>query len=197
MRKLRNLWLGVSGMLALAACSREYEDPTRESIPNQPTFRMEVKTGGPATKTVIDEVSGTQYNVLWQAGDALGVFEVGNGAVQNKVESDPLTAPGTTASFGLTLSGAVEAPYDYTFVYPASALSKKNDKYLVTLPSNQTFAPNSFDISSDVLVSEHLHFNTERPATISDVRFARLGGTARMVIKAPATTERVERRLQE
>ena len=193
MKRLHLLWLGVSGMLALAASSREYEDPIRESLPDQPSFRMEVRTGGPATKTVIDEVSGTQYNVLWQAGDALGVFEVGNGAVQNKVESDPLTAPGTTASFGLTLSGAVEAPYDYTFVYPAEALTKNGSNYLVTIPSDQTFAPNSFDISSDVLVSEHLHFNTERPATIENVRFARLGGTARMVIKAPATSERVER----
>ena len=192
MRQMRYLWLGVCGMLALASCSREYEDPVRETVPEKPAFLMEVKAHDAATKTVIDEQDDTHYNILWQAGDKLGVFEVGNGVVQNKAESDPLTAPGASATFGITLSGEVEAPYHYTFVYPASALSKKNEKYLVTIPADQTFAPNSFDIHSDVLVSEHLAFPTERPTSVSPA-FARLGGTARMVIQAPTTSERIER----
>ena len=188
----RIAYLLFAGSVLLASCSREYEDPVRETLPEKPAFRMEVKADGTATKTVIDEQDESHFNILWQAGDKLGVFEVGNGVIQTKAESDPLTAPGASATFGITLSGEAEAPYHYTFVYPASALSKKGDKYLVTIPSNQTFAPNSFDIDSDVLVSEHLAFPTERPTSVSPA-FARLGGTVRLVIQAPTTTERIER----
>ena len=188
----RIAYLLFAGSVLLASCSREYEDPVRETVPEKPAFRMEIKADGTATKTVIDEQDESHFNILWQAGDKLGVFEVGNGVVQTKAESDPLTAPGASATFGITLSGEAEAPYHYTFVYPASALSKKGDKYLVTIPSNQTFAPNSFDIDSDVLVSEHLAFTTTRPTSVSPA-FARLGGTVRLVIQAPTTTERIER----
>lgn len=188
----RIAYLLFAGSVLLASCSREYEDPVRETVPEKPAFRMEVKADGTVTKTVIDEQDESHFNILWQAGDKLGVFEVGNGVIQTKAESDPLTAPGASATFGITLSGEAEAPYHYTFVYPASALSKKGDKYLVTIPSNQTFAPNSFDIDSDVLVSEHLAFPTERPTSVSPA-FARLGGTVRLVIQAPTTTERIER----
>ena len=196
------LWTGVALSLALSSCSRKeelspLEKETVDVVPGKenptvPPFRMEVNAGDPATKTVIDEVSDKQYNILWQAGDALGVYEVANGAVQEKALSDPLTAPGNTATFGLSLQGAAEAPYDYTFVYPASALGKDGDTYLVSLPASQTFAANSFDTRADVLVSEHLHFDVTRPSTLS-ARFARLGGTARMLIKAPDTGHRIER----
>lgn len=184
------LWTGVALSLALSSCSQkeELDDPT----PFVPPFHMQVSAGDPTTKTVIDEVSDTNYGILWQAGDALGVYEVANGVIQAKALSNPLEAPGATATFGLSLSGAAEAPYDYTFVYPASALSKAGENCKVTLPARQTFAANSFDTKADVLVSEHQHYATERPAELS-ARFARLGGTARLVLMAPDTQERIER----
>jgi len=194
------MWMGVAAALTFTSCSKREEiapEGEKTVIPGtvvQP-FQMTVESGDPTTKTVISE-DGDNYNILWQAGDALGVYEVGNGIVQAKATSDPLEAPGETATFGLTLEGDVQAPYSYTFVYPASALSKtgtgENAKYLVTIPSSQTFQSGSFDISADVLVSEHLVFPTVRPNSVS-ARFARLGGTARMVIKAPTTDERIER----
>ena len=183
-------WMGVATAVTLS-CSRIQEEPALTPEKTDAQFHMQVKAGDPATKTVIDD-NGAEYGILWQAGDALGVFEVGNGVVQAKAESDPLTSPAATATFGLSLSGAVEAPYDYTFVYPSSALSKVAEQYLITIPGEQTFPANSFDIQADVLVAEHQHFATDRPTELS-ARFARLGATARMVIKAPVTGERIQR----
>lgn len=188
------LWMGAAALFTLS-CSRIQEEPALVADPVEQggtaDFYMQVKAGDPATKTVIDD-QGDSYGILWQAGDALGVFEVGNGVVQTKAESEPLTGPASTATFGLSLSGAVEAPYDYTFVYPSSALSKVAEQYLITIPGEQTFPANSFDIQADVLLSEHQHFATDRPTELN-ARFARLGATARMVLKAPATEERIQR----
>lgn len=184
------LWMGAVAMVTLS-CSRIQEEPVLTPEPAARSFQMQVKAGDPATKTVIDD-NGDSYGILWQAGDALGVFEVGNGVVQAKAESEPLTGPAATATFGLSLPGSVEAPYDYSFVYPSSALTKVGEQYLVTIPGEQTFPANSFDIQADVLVAEHQHFATDRPTELN-ARFARLGATARMVIKAPATEERIER----
>lgn len=183
-------WMGVA-VAVTVSCSRMQEEPALTPEKTGAQFHMQVKAGDPATKTVIDD-NGAEYGILWQAGDALGVFEVGNGVVQAKAESDPLTSPAATATFGLSLPGAVEAPYDYTFVYPSSALSKVAEQYRITIPGEQTFPANSFDIQADVLVAEHQHFATDRPTELS-ARFARLGATARMVLKAPTTAERIQR----
>lgn len=187
------MWMGVAAMLTITSCSRKEEIVPKEEneskVAAQP-FRMTVESGDPSTKTVISE-EGDSYNVLWQAGDELGVFEVGGTGVQDKTSSEPLESSGETAAFNLMLEGDVPAPYSYTFVYPASALDKKGDNYLVTIPFSQTFQPNSFDSSADVLVSEYIEFPLERPEFLS-TRFARLGGTARMVIKAPSTEEVIE-----
>ena len=184
------LWTGVAAMLTLS-CSRMQEEAAPSGQPGASGFFMQVNAGDPATKTVVDD-NGASYGILWQAGDALGVFEVGNGVVQAKAESDPLTGSASTATFGLSLPGAVAAPYDYSFVYPASALSQEGNQYLITLPGEQTFPANSFDIQADVLLSEHQHFATDRPTELS-ARFARLGATARMVLTAPDTEERIQR----
>lgn len=187
------LFITGCALIAALACSKEEEKP-KDQLSQKPAaeFRMQVNAGDPATRTIVSDNGDGTYAIQWQAGDALGVYEVGNEVVQAKAESDPLTAPQAQASFGITLTGEVEAPYDYTFVYPASALSKKNDKYLVTLPSEQVFSATSFDLGADVLVSEHLHYAATRPTSVN-ATFARLGATARMVIKAPDTEERVER----
>ena len=184
------LWMGAAALFTLS-CSRIQEEPVLQPEPAANRFQMQVKAGDPATKTVVDD-QGDAYGILWQAGDALGVFEVGNGVVQPKAESDPLTGPAATATFGLSLPGAVEPPYDYTFVYPSSALTKVGEQYLITIPSEQTFPANSFDIEADVLVAEHQHFAPDRPTELN-ARFARLGATARMVLKSPAKAERIQR----
>ena len=184
----RIAFLLIAGAM-LAACSREYEDPVRDSA--KPVFTMEVISDGDATKTVVADDGNGGYAVSWQAGDRLGVYEVANGTVQAKATSSPLASAASPASFTFALEGEPQGPFDYTFVYPASALGYANAKYQVTLPAEQTFAANSFDPAADVLVSLPTHTDV-RPAAVS-ASLARLGGTARMLIKAPATSETVQK----
>lgn len=185
----RIIGLGIAAVAMLASCSKSEEDINPI---NKDAFQMVVSTGDPSTKTIIDDIGGGKYGVLWQAGDKLAVYEVGNGTVQGRTESTPLASGGATAQFQFAFSGSPSAPYDYTFVYPAAALSLESTKYLVSLPATQTFVANSFDPAADVLISEHIHSENTRPDNIN-ARFVRLGGTARMTIKAPTTTETIQK----
>ena len=185
----RIIGLGIAAVAMLASCSKSEEDINPI---NEDAFQMVVSTGDPSTKTIIDDIGGGKYGVLWQAGDKLAVYEVGNGTVQGRTESTPLASGGATAQFQFAFSGSPSAPYDYTFVYPAAALSLESTKYLVSLPATQTFVANSFDPAADVLISEHIHSENTRPDNIN-ARFVRLGGTARMTIKAPTTTETIQK----
>ena len=185
----RIIGLGIAAVAMLASCSKSEEDINPI---NEDAFQMVVSTGDPSTKTIIDDIGGGKYGVLWQAGDKLAVYEGGNGTVQGRTESTPLASGGATAQFQFAFSGSPSAPYDYTFVYPAAALSLESTKYLVSLPATQTFVANSFDPAADVLISEHIHSESTRPDNIN-ARFVRLGGTARMTIKAPTTTETIQK----
>lgn len=180
---------GIAAVAMLASCAKSEEEVNPI---NEDAFRMVVSTGDPSTKTIIDDIGGGKYGVQWQAGDKLAVYEVGNGTVQGRTESTPLASGGATAQFQFAFSGSPSAPYDYTFVYPAAALSLESTKYLVSLPATQTFVANSFDPAADVLISEHIHSESTRPDNIN-ARFVRLGGTARMTIKAPTTTETIQK----
>lgn len=184
----RIIGLGFA-VLAPLACSREEVNAPENTRPVSESFQMKVSAGDPTTKTVIDE-AGENYNILWQAGDKLGAVQKLNGAL-SLVESSPLASGGATAQFSFSLSGPENASYEHTFVYPSSALTKPAGQYLVSLPASQTFAANSFDPAADVLVSQHAQSAT-RPSSV-EARFARLGGTARMVIKAPTTTESIQK----
>lgn len=184
----RIIGLGFA-VLAPLACSQKEEVLPENTAPESEAFQMKVSAGDPTTKTVIDE-AGENYNILWQAGDKLGAVQKLNGAL-SLVESSPLASGGATAQFSFSLSGPENASYEHTFVYPSSALTKPAGQYLVSLPASQTFAANSFDPAADVLVSQHTQSAT-RPASV-EARFARLGGTARMVIKAPTTTESIQK----
>ena len=184
----RIIGLGFA-VLAPLACSQKEEVLPENTAPESEAFQMKVSAGDPTTKTVIDE-AGENYNILWQAGDKLGAVQKLNGAL-SLVESSPLASGGATAQFSFNLSGPENASYEHTFVYPSSALTKPAGQYLVSLPASQTFAANSFDPAADVLVSQHTQSAT-RPSSV-EARFARLGGTARMVIKAPTTTESIQK----
>ena len=177
----RIVWILLAAA-ALVACSRESEfvPPSRADL-----FSMTVMADDTPTKTLASSNGEGGYNVTWQAGDNMGVYEVANCAVQPKATSSPLASAGSTASFTFALEGTPEGPFDYTFVSPASALGLVSAHYAVTLPAEQTFAATSFDPSADVLVSEAVH--TDVRSTSVSARMARLGGTARMSIQAPDT----------
>lgn len=199
MRRLNKSLLVLSSIVAaFASCSKEKEAIQNEVLPTPKDggFTMTVNAGNPETKTVISE-SGTGYAILWKANDQLGVFEVANGEVQDKAESAPLTGdPTANATFSIDLpTPAPTKPYKYAFVYPSDALGvteiNSNNAYTISLKQNQTFSAASFDESADILVSELIKAPETRPSSV-DAAFARIGATARMVIKCPITTETIK-----
>lgn len=186
----------VSIVVLVASCAKEMStsDVVVKEEQNYDGFIMTVSTPDAGTKTVIEE-SGEDYLIKWQDGDKIGVYEVANGEVQGKTNSSALSLgePAASATFSLSFGGTPSGPYDYSFVYPSTALDKSGSTYRVRLNKNQTFASNSFDPNADILLSEHVHSDSERPSAIEHLRFARIGATARMVIKAPSTSENVQR----
>ena len=184
----RITYLLIAGAVLLASCSRK-EEPIAPVQEEKPVFHMTVLAGEDATKTVVASDGAGGYAISWQSGDRLGVFEVDGGAVQAKATSEPLASGGPNANFAFSLDGDLIGPFDYTFVYPSSALTFADSKYQVTLPASQTFAADSFDPKADVLISQHITSNT-RPTSV-EASFARLGGTARMEILAPTTSEKI------
>ena len=184
----RITYLLIAGAVLLASCSRK-EEPIAPVQEEKPVFHMTVLAGEDATKTVVASDGAGGYAISWQSGDRLGVFEVDGGAVQAKATSEPLASGGPNANFAFSLDGDLIGPFDYTFVYPSSALTFADSKYQVTLPASQAFAADSFDSKADVLISQHINSDT-RPTSV-EASFARLGGTARMEILAPTTSEKI------
>ena len=195
---------GAAALLALASCSRMEEGGT-EGTPEM--IHMTVYAGGPGTRTVISDQGNGEYDVLWSAGDVLGAVQTDtweyagdtNYKYSYLLESAPLASGGKTAGFEFTFTNQIKAGtkvgLDFTFVYPSSALTEvSTNQFRVTLPSAQTFPAGSFDPAADVLVSRPWHMDSPAyPFGGVTASFARLGGTARMTIKAPTTTEIIQK----
>lgn len=179
-------------MTVFAACTKETDAPSNGGVNPKNGFIMKVKTAGAGTKTVItDTDGGNSYGINWSAGDKLGVFEVANGEVQAKAESEGLASGGETATFTFSLPGSPSGPYKYAFVYPSSALENTApDEYSIWIKQEQTFPLNSFDPAADAMISELVSADT-RPTSVS-AKFARIGATARMVIQAPTLSETIQ-----
>ena len=178
--------LGVASMVFASCNQSEIETPSRVD-----TIKLEVTAGDIDSKTAIVDPEDGTYGLKWTAGDQLGVFEVVDGTVQPKQTSAELDSDGTTKTFTFTLNSVAGSAYDYSFVYPAAALTKGGNNespiYRIQIPSSQTFEANSFDKDADLLVSEH-KTESAQPSELS-LRFSRIGATARMVLTGLTTTE--------
>ena len=174
--------------LAIVSCNKtEIEAPNQE-----PTIHLQLTANLDTKTAVVDPGTELSYGVQWTAGDKLGVFEVVDGAVQAKQTSEALDADGETKTFDFNLTAVSGgSAYDYTFVYPADAVSKggstESPFYRLSIADKQTFPANSFDKNADVLVSEHKTL-TEQPTSLT-LNFARLGATARMVLTGVTSSE--------
>ena len=203
-RMTKLIGYGTAALLAIASCSR-MEDIGMDGTPEM--IHMTVYAGTPDTRTVISDQGNEEYDVLWSAGDVLGAVQTdtweyaGNANYKYSylLESAPLASGGKTAGFEFTFTNDIKAGtkvgLDFTFVYPSSALTEvSTNQFRVTLPSAQTFPAGSFDPAADVLVSSQWHMNSPAyPVEGFRASFARLGGTARMTIKAPTTTETIQK----
>lgn len=176
----------IMASVTLVACSREMDYLPKNS------FTMTVEVGEPATKTAVADNGQGGFSVSWQADDRMAVYEVPTTGNPTIFTSEALGDEGiATGRFTFQLEGTPEGPFTYQYVYPASAMKKEADHLTATLPQAQTFAANSFDPKADVLVSRLLQISI-RPSSIQ-AGLARLGGTAKMTIQAPATVETVQK----
>lgn len=181
------------GFAISTSCQKEValnEEPTAK----QPVI-MTVNAESVATKTFVEEVSATEYNLKWSAGDAIACYEVSvveeTPTVQGKVTSSALAADAASASFTMDFSGNAGDPnYSYIFVYPASKYTKSGEIYRAQISDKQTFSSTSFDKNADVLISRAITDQDSRPTKV-DAEFERIGATALMNIKAPTTTETI------
>ena len=182
-----------AGVMSMVSCQKEAF--VVEEAPAKGSAIMTVNAEAVASKTFIEEVSATEYNLKWSEGDAIACYEVSTvesvATVQGKVTSTALAADATSASFTMDFSGnSGTANYSYIFVYPASKYTKSNDIYRAQIPDKQTFSSTSFDKDADVLISRAITDQTSRPTTV-EAEFERIGATALMNIKAPTTTETI------
>lgn len=195
MKKILNsLFISAFALTALYSCQKEIALTDEQPVSKEPAI-MTVQAQSIVTKTFVEKVSDSEYNLKWSAGDAIACYEVGvveeAATVQGKVTSSALAADAATASFTMDFSGNPGAPnYSYIFVYPAAKYTKSGEIYRAQIPDKQTFSATTFDKDADVLISRAITDQTTRPTTVS-AEFERIGATALMNIKAPTTTEKI------
>ncbi len=120
-------------------------------------FTAMVEDGSPATRTVLDEndVDGFR-DVLWEPEDVIGVATY-NGRYQRF--ENVLEEPAASGVF----EGSVNQDIMYYAIYPYRDNQQMSTSVNVTIPSKQTYKPNSFDGSAAPMVgkgnhAEPLHF---------------------------------------
>ena len=194
---MKKIFFTVVTLAASFACitSCQKEAIVTDETPVKEPAIMTVNAESVATKTFVEEVSATEYNLKWSEGDAIACYEVSTvesvATVQGKVTSTALDADAASASFTIDFSGNSGAPnFSYIFVYPAAKYTKSGDIYRAQIPDKQTFSSTTFDKNADVLISRAITDQTTRPTTV-DAEFERIGATALMNIKAPTTTETI------
>ena len=201
-RIINTLFVSAIALATFSSCQKEV-DVSKDASGKRPGI-MTVNAGSFVTKTYLEEVSSTEYNIKWSEGDAIACYEVSmvevesvlTPTIQNKVNSTALSSAAATASFEMDFSGnSGVGDFSYIFVYPASKYSKntgENPIYRALIDKDQTFSATSFDKNADLLISKAITNQTIRPTSV-DAKFERIGSTALMNIKAPNTDETIRK----
>ena len=120
-------------------------------------FTAMVEDGDAVTKTILDEneVAGVR-SVLWSPGDEIGIATYGGTYYQFK---NTLEEPAANGVF----EGSVSQDNKYYSIYPYKKDQRMSTSVSVTIPTQQTYKPNSFDGSAAPMVgkgnqAEPLHF---------------------------------------
>ncbi|MBP3534081.1 MAG: hypothetical protein J6J75_07245 [Alistipes sp.] len=133
MKKI-SMILGSALMMLTVGCTT---DTTKEVVNND--NKVIIGLNVDATRTSLGDKTGTEYPVLWSAGDKVAV---------NGVVSEPLAAEyagKTAAQFAVT---GVAAPFDV--IYPADVLLADNNT--IGISEVQEYVPGSFAQGSAVMV---------------------------------------------
>jgi hypothetical protein len=111
-------------------------------------FTAMVEDGDAVTKTLLDEneVAGVR-SVLWSPGDEIGIATYGGTYYQFK---NTLEEPAANGVF----EGSVSQDNKYYSIYPYKKDQKMSTSVSVTIPTQQTYKPNSFDGSAAPMVGK-------------------------------------------
>ena len=156
-RYIYYIWC-LLGLGLLTGCMFEEESiETEDDNLVHMVFTAMVEDGNPATRTVLDEneVDGFR-GVLWEPEDVIGIATY-NGRYQRF--ENVLEEPAASGVF----EGSVNQDIMYYAIYPYRDNQQMGSSVNVTIPSKQTYQPNSFDGSAAPMVgkgnhAEPLHF---------------------------------------
>ena len=156
-RYIYYIWC-LLGLGLLTGCMFEEESiETEDDNLVHMVFTAMVEDGNPATRTVLDEneVDGFR-GVLWEPEDVIGIATY-NGRYQRF--ENVLEEPAASGVF----EGSVNQDIMYYAIYPYRDNQQMSTSVNVTIPSKQTYKPNSFDGSAAPMVgkgnhAEPLHF---------------------------------------
>ena len=183
--------LAVAG-IAVLSCSKEV--PVGDSPAGKVSkgITVNVISGEGTTKTYA--VDGEIPTIEWSAGDKISLFEIVDGAVKEKAESESAVISGGKASFSTTLAEVAEgSSYQYSAVYPADNVISYGEDYYIVLPAEQYLNGNNFSSDSDILFSTPLDYGSTRVADGEEMMFSfrRLGTVVRLNLRGIGEGETV------
>lgn len=136
MKKSLSFVLAASVVIA-ASCAKS--EPAAQILPESDGFKsLSVSTEATDVKTALGDKTGTEYAMVWKAGDAISV----NGTASQPLAAD--VAAGTPAQF--MIAETITPPYNV--IYPASAV---NEDGTVTIPSIQAYSASQFDPAAAIM----------------------------------------------
>ena len=175
---------------ALVSCAKEID--VNKTTVNGKGVTINVLAGDQNTKTYVED--GDVPVIKWSEGDAVTVFETVDGAVAGHATSAAADLNGGKAGFSTTLGWDAEgSSYQYSAVYPNSAVYTYNDAFLLYMPANQTLEGNNLSTDSDILFSAIVDKGDTRVSDGEDVEFAfrRLGTVLRVTLKGIKSGEKI------
>ena len=140
----KNIAYSLCAMLLLSACSNDMKEVVDNVPVNQPTLQYMEFTASTGTDTRTQLTSDNK--VVWQAGDAISIFDgTGNRKFTTKDS-------GASAIFGGNAASA--SNYYALYPYMEEATLESNVIKNVTLPSEQTAKAGSFDAAYNLSVAK-------------------------------------------
>ena len=183
---------------ALVSCAKEagFNSPEENPAPGVKGVTFNVVAGKDVTKTYLED--GEVPIVRWSDSDKVIVFETTDGTVNGTATSNKANIDSETgkATFSATLDGEVTGrvkSFQYTSVYPSSAVLTVSGSYYLRLPENQVLQGNNLALGSDILFTDVVDHGSTRVSEGEDMRFAfrRLGTVVRMTLKGINAGEKI------
>lgn len=175
---------------ALVSCAKEIK--VNNSTAKGKGVTINVLAVDENTKTYVED--GDVPVIKWSEGDAVAVFEMVDGVVAGQATSNALNLSKGKAGFSTTLGWEAKgSSYQYSAVYPHSAVYSGEGSYLLYMPAVQALEGNNLSLNSDILFSTVVDKGATRVSDGENVEFAfrRLGTVVRLTLKGINSGEKI------